>query len=276
MASGGGAKRPAEPLGGEQPSRLKLSVYSCPEEDKDAAPLPGDAPTGRATARPGQGRPANAPAGRSNQRPGGGASWEGASDGEQDDQPSTSGRSSAWAERQEALRVRWKHLLPRHRALALRLMRLHAAVRRLRAAQQTACAQEIVSHLATLPEDMCDLITCGHCQRKLGPQQQPVRHQPVTFMGMEAVGELSVPVWCCQNQACKKEVWLPALAAHCWPSTPDSPAVWYDVAMLDEYGLLLREKGLGATGAHGGRRTLLGLDAGVGGNAVHLAFLMRC
>lgn len=68
----------------------------------------------------------------------------------------------------------------------------------------------------------------------------------VTYYGMDSVFQLSLPKWTC---TCCSNTFTPhALDYGCFPSTPTTPHVWYDLQVLRLYRKPGLSEGLSATG----------------------------
>lgn len=67
----------------------------------------------------------------------------------------------------------------------------------------------------------------------------------VRYVGLLGSGTLSIPTARCE---CGKDLAPEPVPAGCFPSTPTSPSIWFDAAVLRSYRYLGLHEGLSAAG----------------------------
>ena len=136
---------------------------------------------------------------------------------------------AAWKAQMACLRPKYFDALP------YSIARAKAEAEARRAALQEEIGASWCMHIGSCPE---------------GPvhptqfSQQP--DGEVLYFGLDCVFKLLLPKWAC---ACCKQSFSPhALDFGCFPSTPSTAHVWYDLKVLQQYKQLGLGSGLSATG----------------------------
>ena len=167
---------------------------------------------------------------------------EGGSAGDDDDDDDmideASNQRSEHYRKCKAQQAGWKGLMPGLRGMFYASLSANMS----RAQQQAAALRE------ALQAEVDESWSAHACS--IGPiYPSAFSRQPdgdVTYYGLDSIFTLNLPKWTC---ACCTQSFSPhAIAFGCFPSTPRTPHVWYDLRVLHLYKKFGPGEGLSATG----------------------------